>query len=192
MRPSKTLAKIRAGEPVRMCVLGHFIPAKLFKTRIEKFYLFFNPWVSLFRYKKVNGKKKYSWFSKSSPEEWNEDQQTTEWETSPGLHLDTVMYDPIEQQVTTENGPVFLQISEGEVEEIGVPHEIEAGAVFVYDPSGHLTLLCAGSGSTITYTEEVTEMGIEYWSELNLVGVSIVGTCPGEPVEGWMKLVNGQ
>ena len=59
--------------------LGHFIPAKLFKTRIEKFYLFFNPWVSLFRYKKVNGKKKYSWFSKSSPEEWNEDQQTTEW-----------------------------------------------------------------------------------------------------------------
>lgn len=26
MRKSKTLAKIRAGEPVRMCVLGHFIP----------------------------------------------------------------------------------------------------------------------------------------------------------------------
>lgn len=26
MRPSKTLQKIRAGEPVRLCVLGHFIP----------------------------------------------------------------------------------------------------------------------------------------------------------------------
>lgn len=26
MRPSKTLAKIRAGKPARMCVLGHFIP----------------------------------------------------------------------------------------------------------------------------------------------------------------------
>ena len=26
MRPSKTLAKLRAGKPVRMCVLGHFIP----------------------------------------------------------------------------------------------------------------------------------------------------------------------
>ena len=38
--------------------LGHFIPAKIFKTRVEKFYLFFNPWLSLFRYKKVNGKKK--------------------------------------------------------------------------------------------------------------------------------------
>ncbi len=59
--------------------LGHFIPAKLFKTRIEKFYLFFNPWFSLFRYKKINGKKKYSWFSKASPKEWKEDESTTEW-----------------------------------------------------------------------------------------------------------------
>lgn len=32
--------------------LGHFIPAKLFKTRVEKFYLFFNPWFSLFKMKK--------------------------------------------------------------------------------------------------------------------------------------------
>ncbi|HKL02922.1 MAG TPA: RIP metalloprotease RseP [Cryomorphaceae bacterium] len=34
--------------------LGHFIPAKLFKTRIEKFYLFFDPWFSLFK-KKIGG-----------------------------------------------------------------------------------------------------------------------------------------
>jgi regulator of sigma E protease len=59
--------------------LGHFIPAKLFKTRIEKFYLFFNPWVSLFRYKRVKGEKKYSWFSKKSPEEWEEEKDNTEW-----------------------------------------------------------------------------------------------------------------
>jgi regulator of sigma E protease len=32
--------------------LGHFIPAKLFKTKIEKFYLFFDPWFSLFKIKK--------------------------------------------------------------------------------------------------------------------------------------------
>lgn len=32
--------------------LGHFIPAKLFKTRVEKFYLFFDPWFSLFKFKK--------------------------------------------------------------------------------------------------------------------------------------------
>lgn len=31
--------------------LGHFIPAKLFGTRVEKFYLFFNPWFSLFKKK---------------------------------------------------------------------------------------------------------------------------------------------
>lgn len=31
---------------------GHFFFAKLFKTRVEKFYLFFDPWFSLFKYKK--------------------------------------------------------------------------------------------------------------------------------------------
>ena len=32
--------------------LGHFIPAKLFKTKVEKFYLFFDPWFSIFKVKK--------------------------------------------------------------------------------------------------------------------------------------------
>ena len=31
--------------------LGHFIPAKFFKTRVEKFYLFFDPWFSLVKKK---------------------------------------------------------------------------------------------------------------------------------------------
>ena len=31
---------------------GHFITAKIFKTRVEKFYLFFNPWFSIFKFKK--------------------------------------------------------------------------------------------------------------------------------------------
>jgi regulator of sigma E protease len=31
---------------------GHFALAKLFKTRVEKFYLFFDPWFSLFKYKR--------------------------------------------------------------------------------------------------------------------------------------------
>ena len=34
--------------------LGHFIPAKLFKTRVEKFYLFFDPWFSIVK-KKIGG-----------------------------------------------------------------------------------------------------------------------------------------
>lgn len=32
--------------------IGHMIPARLFKTRVEKFYLFFNPWFSLFKFKR--------------------------------------------------------------------------------------------------------------------------------------------
>ena len=31
--------------------LGHFIPAKLFKTKVEKFYLFFDPWFSIVKKK---------------------------------------------------------------------------------------------------------------------------------------------
>ncbi|MFO7997715.1 MAG: RIP metalloprotease RseP [Bacteroidales bacterium] len=32
--------------------VGHMIPARLFKTRVEKFYLFFNPWFSLFKFRR--------------------------------------------------------------------------------------------------------------------------------------------
>jgi len=31
---------------------GHFLAAKIFKTRVEKFYLFFDPWFSIFKFKK--------------------------------------------------------------------------------------------------------------------------------------------
>ena len=41
--------------------LGHFIPAKLFKTRIEKFYLFFDPWFSLFKFKKGDTEYGIGW-----------------------------------------------------------------------------------------------------------------------------------
>lgn len=32
--------------------LGHYFFARLFKTRVDKFYLFFDPWFSLFKYKR--------------------------------------------------------------------------------------------------------------------------------------------
>ena len=32
--------------------MGHFVAAKIFKTRVEKFYLFFNPWFSIIKFKK--------------------------------------------------------------------------------------------------------------------------------------------
>lgn len=59
--------------------LGHFFFARLFKTRVEKFYLFFNPYFSLVRAKRVNKKWKFSWFSRKAPEEWSEDADSTEW-----------------------------------------------------------------------------------------------------------------
>ncbi|MFZ9661359.1 MAG: RIP metalloprotease RseP [Chitinophagaceae bacterium] len=36
---------------VIMHELGHFIPARIFKCRVEKFYLFFDPWFSIFKKK---------------------------------------------------------------------------------------------------------------------------------------------
>jgi regulator of sigma E protease len=45
--------------------LGHFTFAKLFKVRVDKFYLFFNPQISIFRFKKVNGKWKFKFFAKN-------------------------------------------------------------------------------------------------------------------------------
>lgn len=38
---------------------GHFIFARLFKVRVEKFYLFFDPWFSLFKFKPRNSDTEY-------------------------------------------------------------------------------------------------------------------------------------
>ncbi|OAV70791.1 Regulator of sigma E protease [Bacteroidales bacterium Barb6] len=38
---------------------GHFLFARLYKVRVEKFYLFFDPWFSLFKYKPKNGETEY-------------------------------------------------------------------------------------------------------------------------------------
>lgn len=41
--------------------MGHFMFARLFKTRVEKFYLFFNPWFSLFKIKKGDTEYGIGW-----------------------------------------------------------------------------------------------------------------------------------
>ncbi|MDR1525643.1 MAG: RIP metalloprotease RseP [Tannerella sp.] len=38
---------------------GHFIFARLFKVRVEKFYLFFDPWFSLFKFKPKSSETEY-------------------------------------------------------------------------------------------------------------------------------------
>ncbi len=40
---------------------GHFMFARLFKTRVEKFYLFFNPWFSLFKVQKGDTEYGIGW-----------------------------------------------------------------------------------------------------------------------------------
>ena len=44
---------------------GHFAFARLFKVRVEKFYMFFNPNFSLIRAKKIKGKWDVKFFSKN-------------------------------------------------------------------------------------------------------------------------------
>jgi regulator of sigma E protease len=39
--------------------LGHFLFARIFKVRVEKFYLFFDPWFTLFRFKPKNSETEY-------------------------------------------------------------------------------------------------------------------------------------
>lgn len=48
--------------------LGHFLFARLFKVRVEKFYMFFNPQISLLRAKKINGRWRFRFFAKNVEE----------------------------------------------------------------------------------------------------------------------------
>ncbi|MFT4663468.1 MAG: regulator of sigma E protease [Polaribacter sp.] len=41
--------------------LGHFIPARMFGTRVEKFYLFFDPWFELFKFKRGDTEYGIGW-----------------------------------------------------------------------------------------------------------------------------------
>jgi regulator of sigma E protease len=59
--------------------LGHYLFARLFKVRVERFYLFFNPVFSLLKMKKVDGKWRFAWFKKQSPESFTNLPDKTEF-----------------------------------------------------------------------------------------------------------------
>lgn len=59
--------------------LGHFTFAKIFHVRVEKFYLFFNPWISIVRFKKFDGKWHVKFFAPNNDEEWTKHPENTEW-----------------------------------------------------------------------------------------------------------------
>ena len=58
---------------------GHFIFSRIFKVRVERFYMFFNPLFSIFRVKKINGKLRFSWFSRKAPEAFAAEPDQTEF-----------------------------------------------------------------------------------------------------------------
>ena len=64
---------------------GHFFFARFFKTRVRRFYLFFNWKFSILKAKKFGGKWHFLFFNATTPEEWDEknlapeDQDNTLW-----------------------------------------------------------------------------------------------------------------
>ncbi|MDR3133095.1 MAG: RIP metalloprotease RseP [Prevotellaceae bacterium] len=59
--------------------MGHYLFARLFKMRVDKFYLFYNPWFSIIRVKRMEGRWAFSWFSSAPPESWKAHPEKTEW-----------------------------------------------------------------------------------------------------------------
>ncbi len=56
---------------------GHFLFAKLSGTRVESFYLFFNPKFSLMRFKRIKGKLEFDFLSTNPPAHWKDYPETT-------------------------------------------------------------------------------------------------------------------
>lgn len=88
--------------------LGHFAAAKMFKVRVEKFYLFFDWGFSLLRVKRVNGKLRWRFFSKNVPEKYNKIEKTNEkgkkeYEFEP-IDLNTLPEDDWRRSDSTEYG----------------------------------------------------------------------------------------
>lgn len=65
--------------------LGHLAFAKLFHTRVRRFYVFFNYKFSILKAKKFDGKWHFLWFNSQTPDAWDEknlrpeDQNNTLW-----------------------------------------------------------------------------------------------------------------
>ena len=88
--------------------LGHFMAAKAFKVRVDKFYLFFDWGFSLLRVKRVDGKLRWRFFSKNVPEKYTKIEKTNdkgkkEYEYEP-IDLSTLPADDWRLSDSTEYG----------------------------------------------------------------------------------------
>lgn len=59
--------------------LGHYLFSRLFKVRVERFYLFFHPFFSILKAKRLDGKWRLKWFARKSPETFTERPDVTEF-----------------------------------------------------------------------------------------------------------------
>ena len=64
------IAQLIAGLALLVFVheIGHFAAARMFKIRVPKFYLFFNPTISLVKCKRINGKWRFKFFGRNLPD----------------------------------------------------------------------------------------------------------------------------
>ena len=88
--------------------LGHFLAAKAFKVRVDKFYLFFDWGFSLLKVKRVDGKLRWKFFSKPTPERYTTEEKRNEKgkkeiEYHP-IDLSTLPADDWRQSDSTEYG----------------------------------------------------------------------------------------
>ena len=88
--------------------LGHFGAAKMFKVRVDKFYLFFDWGFCLLKVKRVNGKLRWKFFSKPTPERYNtiekrNEKGKKEVEYEP-IDLDSLPEDDWRRSDSTEYG----------------------------------------------------------------------------------------
>lgn len=81
---------------------GHFLFARIFGIKVERFYIFFNPWFSLFKWKPKKYKKA---FSKNTPFDSETDSGTEDAVAETREAADIEVVDPIEEKgETTSEG----------------------------------------------------------------------------------------
>jgi len=80
---------------------GHYLFARMFKIRVEQFYLFFNPKIALFRAKRVNGKWQFRLFAKNVPSRFRKktNDQGNEIKDEKGNYI----YEPIPLEELSDN-----------------------------------------------------------------------------------------
>lgn len=110
------------------------------------------------------------------------------WEGSPELNLEGTYVDGMSCAEAcnfggrTDHGQAWAWFVPDRVEwEDDVPVPVEDAALLLPDPDGNHVLACAGSDSYFTQVPDAPD-DPDY--QLELHGVSILGGCPGTPVDG--------